>query len=197
MNMKALSTTSVVLVFCLFPLLVGAQSRDKNKPTPMKSAQVSGVSGKQDNRELYYSFTAGPGDLVVTLVVEGLSGRADRESLVRLTFYDQDFHEVGKFDRQSGLNGESKRHVEKYNFAKETPLVMRLTFETGASKYRISLGGDIAVGKPSSPSSASNEVFQLPKAGVLTVKMRDGSIHTINLPDVQDAKIETESPQKQ
>jgi hypothetical protein len=195
--MKALSTTIVVLVFWLFPLLAGAQSKDKSKPTPMKSTQVSGVSGKQDHRELYYSFTAGPGDLVVTLVVEGLSGRADRESLVRLTFYDQDFHQVGEFDRQSGLNGESKRQVERYNFPKETPLVMRLTFETGASKYRISLGGDVSVGTPANPSTASSEVLQLPKAGILTIKMRDGSVHTVNLAEVQDARIETEAPKNQ
>jgi len=171
-----------------------AQSKDKDKPTPITSNQVSGVSKKQDTRELYYSFTAGPGELVVTLDVQGLSGRADRESLVRLTFYDQEFHEVGNVERQSGLNGESKRHIEKYNFPKETPLVMRLTFETGASSYKVSLGGNVLVEQPANPPVTPGEALRLPKAGVLTIKMRDGSIRTINLAEVQDARIEAESP---
>jgi len=186
--------TIVVLILLLFPLFATAQSKDKDKPTPITSNQVSGVSKKQDTRELYYSFTAGPGELVVTLDVQGLSGRADRESLVRLTFYDQEFHEVGNFERQSGLNGESKRRIEKYNFPKETPLVMRLTFETGASSYKISLGGNVLVEQPANPPVTPGEALRLPKTGVLTIKMRDGSIRTINLAEVQDARIEAESP---
>src|SRR5688572_11808357 len=127
--MKVLSATIVTLVLGLFPVFAAAQSKDKNKPTPMTSSQVSGSSRKEDRRELYYSFTAGPGELVVTLDVQGLSGRVDSLSLVRLTFYEQDFQEVGKVDRQSGLNGENKRQIGKFNLSKETPLVMRLTFE--------------------------------------------------------------------
>src|SRR4030095_3523659 len=102
MNMKALKATIVVIVFGLFPMFAAAQSRDKDKPTQIPSTELSGASAKQDGRELYYSFTAGPGELVVTLDVEGLSGRSDRESLVRLTFYDQDSREVGSLDRRSG-----------------------------------------------------------------------------------------------
>jgi hypothetical protein len=161
----------------------------------MKSTQISGSSRKDDSRELFYSFTAEPGELVVTLDVQGLSGRVDSLSLVRLTFYDQDFQEVGKFDRQSGLNGENKRQVQKYNFPKQTPLVMRLTFEAGASKYKVSLGGGaIAAAQPESPPVTSSEALQLPKAGVLTIKMRDGSVRTINLADIQDATIHTAPP---
>ena len=197
--MKALSRTIFVLVLWLFPVFALAQS-SKEKPIPMSSTEIAGVSRKEDRRELYYSFTGGPGELVVTLDVQGLNGRADRESLVRLTLYDQNFNEVGKFSSQSGLTGENKRHVEKYNFSKETPLVMRLTFETGVSIYKVSLGGEVSVGQPAnlpvtSSSATSSEVLRLPKAGILTIKMRDGSVRTINLAEVQDARIETKSPQ--
>ena len=194
--MKVLSATIVTLIVGLFPVFAAAQSKDKNKPTPMTSSQVSGSSRKDDRRELYYSFTAGPGDLVVTLDVQGLSGRVDSLSLVRLTFYDQDFQEVGKFDRQSGLNGENKRQVEKFNLSKETPLVMRVTFEAGASKYKVSLSGAASTGKPAEPAVTSSEALRLPKSGVLTIKMRDGSVRTIDLADIQDATVETESPKK-
>jgi hypothetical protein len=176
-------------------VFAAAQSKDKTKPTPMTSTQVSGASRKEDGRELYYSFTAGPGELVVTLDVQGLSGRVDAGSLVRLAFYDQEFHEVGEFDRQSGLNGENRSRVEKYNFPKQTPLVMRLTFESGSSIYKVSLGGSISVGQTTNPRVTSSEVLRLPKAGVLTIKMRDGSVRTVNLAEIQDARIETESPQ--
>jgi hypothetical protein len=194
--MKALSATIVIFLLGLLPVIAAAQSRDKAKPTPMKSTQVSGTSRKEDKRELYYSFTAEPGELVVTLDVKGLSGRADSESLVRLTFYDQDSNEVGMFERQSGLNGESNRHIERYNFAKQTPLVMRLTFENGASNYKVSLGGNMSAGQSANSSVTSSEVLPLPKAGILTIRMRDGSVRTINLADIQDATIETESPKK-
>jgi len=194
--MKALRSTIVVLVVSLFPMFAAAQSRDKDKPTPISSNEVSGTSRKDDRREFYYSFTAEPGELVVTLDVEGLSGRADSLSLVRLTFYDRDFQEVGKFDRQSGLTGERKRRVERLNFPKQTPLVMRVTFDAGASKYKVALAGEVSAGQPANSPVTSGEVLQLPKAGVLTIKMRDGSVHTINLPDVQDSRIQTESPQR-
>ena len=195
--MKALTATLVVLVSGLFPMLAAAQSRDKEQPTPFTSTDVSGVSRKEDRREFYYSFAAGPGELVVTLDVEGLSGRSDRESLVRLTFYDQDSREVGKVERQSGLNGERRRHVEKYTFTKQTPLVMRVTFDNGASKYKVDLGGEVSLGQPAKTSAASGDVFQLPKDGVLTIRMRDGSVHTINLPEVQDSRIEAGSPRRE
>ena len=194
--MKVLSATFVTLVLGLLPVFATAQSRDRNKPTPMTSSQVSGSSRKEDRRELYYSFTAGPGELIVTLDVQGLSGRVDSLSLVRLTFYEQDFQEVGKVDRQSGLNGENKRQIGKFNLSKETPLVMRLTFEAGASKYKVSLSGPVSAGKPAEPAGTSSEALRLPKTGVLNIKMRDGSVRTINLADIQDARIETESPQK-
>src|SRR5688572_2018336 len=194
--MKTLRATMALFLLGLFPMVAAAQSKDRDKPTPVTSGKVSGVSRKDDRRELYYSFTTGPGALVVTLDVEGLSGRADSQSLVRLTFYDQDFHEVGTFGRQSGLNGENKRHIERYNFAKQTPLVMRLTFQAGASKYRVGLGGDVTVEQPANPPVASSEVLPLPKAGVLTIKMRDGSVRTVNLAEIQDARVETESPRK-
>ena len=192
--MKTLKATMVVFLLGLFPMFAAPQSRDKDKPTPITSAQVSGVSRKEDSREFYYSFTAGPGGLVVTLDVEGLNGRVDSLSLVRLTFYDQDSREVGKFERQSGLNGESKRHVERYNFPNETPLVMRITFGNGASKYKVGLGGDVSIEKTANPPATSTEVLRLPKTGVLTIKMRDGSVRTVNLAEIQDARIETESP---
>ena len=115
--------------------------------------------------------------------------------------YSSFSNEVGKFDGQSGLTGENKRRVEKYHFPKETPLVMRLTFETGASAYKVSLGGQVSVAEqanPPTPSAAvpSSEVLRLPKSGVLTIKMRDGSVRTINLSEIQAARIETQSPQK-
>jgi hypothetical protein len=116
------------------------------------------------------------------------------QSLVRLTFYDPDFNEVGKFDLRSGLIGDSKRHVEKYSLAKQTPLVMRITFEAGASSYKLSLGGNVSVEQPANPPVTSGEVLRLPKTGILTIKMRDGSVRSINLAEIQDAKIETESP---
>ena len=194
--MKTLKATLVVMLLGLFPVFAAPQSKDKDKPTPLTSAEVSGVSRKEDRRELYYSFTAGPGELVVTLDVEGLSGRSDRESLVRLTFLDQDSHEVGKFHRQSGLNGDNKRQVEKYNLTKQTSLVMRVTFEAGASKYKVGLSGDVSLEQPDGPvdTSAPGELLKLPKTGVLTIKMRDGSVRTINLADIQDARIEKEAP---
>jgi len=196
MNMKGLKASIVFLVLVLFPVLAAAQSKDRDNPTPITSNPVSGSSRKDDRREFYYSFTAGPGELVVTLDVEGLSGRVDSLSLVRLTFYDKEFHEVGKFARQSGLNGERKRQVERYTFPKETPLVMRVTFDAGASAYKVVLGGDVSVGEPPIPPVASSQVLQLPKTGVLTIKMRDGSVRTINLAEIQDARVETQTPRR-
>jgi hypothetical protein len=70
---------------------------------------------------------------------------------------------------------------------------MRVTFENGASKYKVGLGGDVSVEQSANPPGTSSEVLRLPKTGVLTIRMRDGSVRTINLTDVQDARVETET----
>src|SRR5258707_15784717 len=62
-----------------------AQSTDRDNPTPMSSSEVSGSFGdhqKDGNKEVFYSFTAGPGELTITFDVK----RRNRDDMAGFSF---------------------------------------------------------------------------------------------------------------
>jgi len=64
-----------------------------------------------------------------------------------------------------------------------------LTVDFAASKYAVRLGGNVRFGA-SEPAVRATDAVQLPKTGNLVIRMRDGSVHTINLADVQSVKLQ-------
>jgi hypothetical protein len=68
-NVKAIKLTGILGIIAIISpfvnLPVVAQSTDRNNPTPITNRQITGYGGV--NRTYFYSFTAQPGDLSVTM----------------------------------------------------------------------------------------------------------------------------------
>src|SRR5262245_30097443 len=134
----------VVSLLVVLPLRGGvwAQSQDRDHPTPLTSNEISGAFGDYDRRELYYTLTAGPGELSVTLDVSGTNNPFATVTTVIVNFYDQDAHDLAHFFKQSGNNGESEREVQRFKLTEKVSIVLRLTFDGRGGRFRIRFGGD-------------------------------------------------------
>jgi hypothetical protein len=187
MKMKRLGTMIALLLTVPFTVVtVAAQSQDRDNPERLRSNEISGMSTDNDRREFYYSFFADPGELTVTVDIATTSGGGYARVVVEL--FDEDSHPVASVNVLS--IGPSNREVKRYKIAKRMPVLMRTTFDAGSGKYRVRLGGDVSFEQVTSPASERSDALHLPKTGILTITMRDGSIHTINLAEIRGVRID-------
>ena len=226
--MKMFKVSAPLVVAALLTgATAAAQSQDKDKPTPLTGREITGVFDASDRRELDDSYSAGPGELVIALDVDGGPKRL-ANATAKVDIYDTDFNRLAGFYAQSGFNGESERKVGRYTLDQRVQTVMRITFEYGPGSYKLRLSGtamdaaaspgkstssgpatgtaassgkstsggpptDAAPISGTTPNSGKSTTgaggLQLPKQGMLTVKMKDGSTHTINLADVATAEV--------
>ncbi|HEX4960774.1 MAG TPA: hypothetical protein VF173_08040 [Thermoanaerobaculia bacterium] len=137
----------LALVFFLFVAVVlsgpaGAQSTDRDHPTPVKAAEINGdLDGS--GHEGFYSFVAGPGELTLTVDVKSATGQAllnfellggnASTSLICCEF------------AQADGDGQSARDVKSVTLAKRQTVVLHVTVgKAGTGTYRIRLSGAVA-----------------------------------------------------
>jgi hypothetical protein len=80
-NWKAFALT-MFLMFAAFTGLSSAQSGDPDNPTPLSSKELKGSLGGAD-KELYYSFLAGPGKVTITVDIKASEGVASMTLIFR------------------------------------------------------------------------------------------------------------------
>lgn len=166
------------------------QSKSRDNPTPLTSPEISKYLDRKSNSESagndYYSFSAGPGEVVITLNVLG-----DSKTLtyVSFTLFDEDARAIT--GETVGSSGEEEKGIKRFTLSKKQTILLRISVispYTTAGKYRIQLSGAIDLGEGKSTSGGSLEC--LPKQGTLVVKMRDGSTSKIDLSKAQEMTIE-------
>lgn len=188
MSMLAAAVTLLLLSPAVTHVVL-AQSQDRDNPTRLSSNEISGTSTTNDKREFWYAFTVDPGEFSVTLDVEGAIKTMVHIATVWIELYDQNSNRIDSFYKQSGNSGEKERLVKRYNIAKRMPVLMRMKFGgEDAGAYTVRLGG-ISLGQAGGAATQPASAIDLPKTGTLTIRMRDGSVHTIDLSAIQDAKI--------
>jgi hypothetical protein len=174
-----------------------AQSGNPDKPTPLSSSELKGSLGGTD-KELYYSFIAGPGKVTVTVDIKASEGVAN----MTLNFSSAESADV--LVMPLATHRGSKREVDSFDLDERQTVVMKLA-STGTYRgsYQIRLGGSVDfksndVDAPPSKKSDDNDDAPppknstgdfsencLPKSGVLSFVMSDGKIQKINLNSVQ------------
>lgn len=188
----------LLITFLTFAAFVGsgsAQSGDADNPTALASSELKGSLGDEDKEE-YYSFTAGPGKVTVTVDIKATEGVAS----MTLNFSTAKSADLLVMPVASHKG--NKREVASFNLNRQQIIVMKLA-STGSynGSYAIRLGGaielksDTVAGQPpsASPPVASSPqnstgVFSescLPKSGTLIFSMPDGTTKEINLYGVQ------------
>lgn len=155
-----------------------AQSTDRDKPTPLKSDEVK-ADFSQDDPEYFYSFTAGPGEVVFTLDVRGA---APGGGVPYFHLFNTEGRELDSFDKFAAGNATEKL-VKRVSFASRQTVVLRVGKPLGAGSYRLRIGGAVALEKGAAADTV-NRVdgrMGLPASGTLRIELNDGSAQEFDL----------------
>ncbi len=185
-----------ILVVVFLANSANAQSRDQDKPTPLTSSVISETLSPDTNGETYfYSFVAGPGDVSITLTVQGSSNVVQAGFAL---FDEKEIQLTKKF--ATTYLGNSSQAVDKVYLKRRQKVVMSVMLQnnTGLGNYRLHISGAAEFGQNRTTGGVSGDdpttvrapnrsdsLDCLPKHGTLIVKMKDGSKKMIDLSEAE------------
>ena len=171
-----------------------AQSGDRNHPTPINSNELRGVLNS-DGGEFFYSFTAGPGALTMTVEVKSSEGTlAMPFELLAANAADSIL--CCEF-AQAGTTGETGRVVKTVNIKSRRTVILHLTEnQYGAGTFLVRFSGAVMFAGRSEAvqgrrigNSGAGERMGMPTSGTLQITMKDGSTKEIDLSLVQELSV--------
>lgn len=116
-----------------------SQSTNRDHPTPFISDQIKGeLNGKEI--EYFYSFTAGPGEVTLTVDVKSSGGTTG----TAFELLDADANKVLICceGAQADSTGTSGREIKSIKLGKEQTVILHLTpFTYGTGTYRVRISG--------------------------------------------------------
>lgn len=198
------------LVFALAVASVSAQSSDRDNPTPLGSDEISGsfIDHQRDNnKEIFYSFTAGPGELTITFDVKNRS-RGDMASMA-FELLPRNGSSTALLcceGAQSG-DGGTGREVANVRLTKRQTVILHITnasvgggtFHVRLSGASASFGGSDSRGNEGRGDNDGNdngrgrgrggEPVDVPSTGILHIRMKNGTVQDIDLGRVRDISI--------
>jgi hypothetical protein len=149
----------LLIIFLLLAATVSAanaQSQDRDNPTALAANTITG-SGIGKKVEYYYSFTAGPGEIAVTIDLKAKTGSTNAD----VEIFDADSKVFYYYPNATSTN---EHAVKKFTLNSEQPLTLRLALDTSAGAYSIKLAGPIqlATVPPAGETAAAGEQPQPP-----------------------------------
>jgi len=205
-----------LLIFCIFSVILTCaagtsfgQSTDRDNPTPLNSSEVSGVFGdhQQDgNKEIFYSFTAGPGDLTITFDIKRRS-RDDGMAGVSFELLRRNGSSSAPLLCCEGVQtgeGPTGREVATVKLVRRQAVILHITnASNGGGTFNVRLSG--AATSFETPTSGSygggNDTYNqpergnrydridVPASGTLHIKMKNGTTQDINLDRVSTISV--------
>jgi hypothetical protein len=146
MKMKrSLLLTASLLVLIAATGSTFAQSTDRDHPTPFRSDEIRGeLNG--DEIEYFYSFTAGPGELTITVDVKSSDGTTG----TAFELLDSDANKVLICceGAQADSTGTTGRDIKSIKVGERQTVILHLTpFKYGKGTYRVRVSGAVALGE--------------------------------------------------
>ena len=171
-----------------------AQSGDRDHPTPLNSDELRGVL-RGIGGESFYSFTAGPGELTITVEVKS------REGTLAMPFELLDTNAADSLlcceFAQADSDGLTGRTVKSVTIKGRRTVILHLTEnQYGAGTFFVRLSGAVGfAAKSASPQgrigySGPGNRMGMPANGTLRIRMRDGSTKEIDLSLVQEVSVQ-------
>ncbi|MCU1265901.1 MAG: hypothetical protein JWM21_2219 [Acidobacteria bacterium] len=142
---KSLLLAASLLVIIVATGSAFAQSTDRDHPTPLRSDEIKGEL-KGEEIEYFYSFTAGAGEVTLTVDVKSSGGTTG----TAFELLDADANKVLICceGAQAGSTGESGREVASIKLGKRQTVILHLTpFKYGNGTFRVRIGGAVALGE--------------------------------------------------
>ena len=193
MKRNLLPVLSLLVAIAAASLAV-AQSGDRDHPTPINSNELRGVL-TADGGEFFYSFTAGPGDLTITVEVKSTEGTlAMPFELLEANAADSIL--CCEF-AQADTTGATGRVVKTVRIRSRRTVILHLTeYQYGAGTFVVRFSGAVNFAARSEPAQGNRIGYNgpgnrmgLPSSGTLHITMRDGSTKEIDLSLVQELSV--------
>ena len=120
-----------------------AQSTDRDHPTPFSSNEINGEL-KGEEIEYFYSFTAGPGEVTLTVDVKSSDGTTG--TAFELLDADANKALICCEYAQADSTGTTGRDVKSIKLGKGQTVILHLTpFKYGTGNYRVRISGAAAL----------------------------------------------------
>jgi hypothetical protein len=120
-----------------------AQSTDRDHPTPFTSDEIKGELNGEEI-EYFYSFTAGPGEVTITVDVKSSGGTTG----TAFELLDSDANKVLICceGAQADSTGTTGRDVQSIKLGKRQTVILHLTpFKYGTGMYLVRISGAAAL----------------------------------------------------
>ncbi len=127
-----------------------AQSTDRDNPTPLLSNEIKD-EGVGKATEYYYSFTAGPGEIIITV---DLKAKA-YSTAVRFELLDADSNQLLAHNMNAATSTGAERVVKRGSVQEKQTVLLKLLLDSNTGEYAVKLGGAVEFGKSEQPLSAS------------------------------------------
>jgi hypothetical protein len=142
---KSLLLAASLLVLIAATGSTFAQSTNRDHPTPLRSDEIRGeLNG--DEIEYFFSFTAGPGELTITVDVKSSGGTTG----TAFELLDSDANKVLICceGAQADSTGTTGRDVKSIKLGERQTVVLHLTpFKYGHGTYRVRITGATDLGE--------------------------------------------------
>jgi ABC-type glycerol-3-phosphate transport system substrate-binding protein len=140
-NTSLLMAASLVLIAATGSAL--AQSTHRDHPTPFTSDEIKGELNAKEI-EYFYSFTAGPGEVTLTVDVKSTDGTTG--TAFELLDSDANKALVCCEFAQADSTGTTGRAVKSIKLSKGQTVILHLTpFKYGTGSYRVRISGAVNV----------------------------------------------------
>ena len=153
------------------------ESRDIDHPVRLTSTEITRPIA--ENREIFYTFVAGPGELTMTLDLM----QQDVGATVEITVYDMNAKQITSF--YGWALEKNTRRVERINFPRRQQSLMKISVTHSTDHYkgdfRLRLAGALDQARSESGPGAG----AVPSSGMLRILMKDGSMQEIAMREVQ------------
>lgn len=124
-----------------------AQSQDRDNPTPFASNTIKG-SGNGKKVEYFYSFTAGPGEVAITVDLKAKAGSTSAD----VEIFDEDGSKT--FYYYPNATSQNEHAVKRFTLNNKQLLTLRLALDSSAGAYAIKLAGPVEFAGPAAATDA-------------------------------------------
>ncbi len=131
-------TGLLFLALVLLAIPASAQSTDRDNPTQLSSNEVKD-EGTGKSVEYYYGFTAGPGEVTITV---DLKAKA-YSTAVRFELLDAESNQILAHNMNAATTTGAERVVKKARVREKQAVVLKLVLDSNTGEYMIRLGGAV------------------------------------------------------
>jgi hypothetical protein len=122
-----------------------AQATDRDNATSLTTNIITGKGLHERDQVLYYRFTTKPGKMAITLDIDPRNGdQFSNSGLVSATLQTPDGEDIVKVSGFASIP-EPVREVKRFEFEKETPVILLISIAAGSMKdytYLLKIDGD-------------------------------------------------------